>query len=51
MGAPTLDDDAHGTRPLCYKQLLIGRKAGAYKPIAVGRGNNTSILKSKGRGR
>jgi len=24
------DNNAHGTRALCYKQLLIGRKAGAY---------------------
>ena len=23
------DNDAHGTRPLCYEQLLIGRMAGA----------------------
>ena len=23
------DNDAHSTRPYCYKQLLIGRMAGA----------------------
>jgi hypothetical protein len=39
MGAPTLDNNAHGTRPLCYKQQLVGRKAGAYEPMAAGRGN------------
>jgi hypothetical protein len=50
MGAPTLDDDAHGTRPLRYEQLLIGREAGAYEPMAAGRGNNTSMLGSEREG-
>ena len=28
-GSPMLDDDTHGTRPLQYEQLLVGRMAGA----------------------
>jgi hypothetical protein len=50
MGAPTPDNNAHGTRPLCYKQLLVGRKAGVYKPMAVGRGNDMLMLGSEREG-
>jgi len=28
--ALALDNNNHSTRPLCYEQLLIGRRAGAY---------------------
>ena len=34
------DDNAHGTRPLRYEQLLVGGKADVYEPMAAERGNN-----------
>jgi hypothetical protein len=50
MGAPTLDNDAYGTRPLCYEQLLVGRKASAYEPMAAERGNDMLMLGSEREG-
>ena len=47
------DDNAHSTRLLCYKQLLIGRKAGVYEPTPVERGNDArgqERMDSKGEG-
>jgi hypothetical protein len=51
VGAPTPDNDAHGTRPLRYEQLLVGRKAGVYEPMAAGGGTTHRRQGVRGRGR